>query len=143
MTQKVSATAGDNNESIDDVEEVVESLVDMGKEIVLSSRSSLSNPANNRECAEFENFAKHVLCRGPGHVRACDHCFYTDERFGRHHRCRRECATVGGQWGPTICCAECKPVGQVKDTLIGSAGTHGQTLGQSNQKRIWKKRGVK
>ena len=25
-----------------------------------------------------------VKCRGPGHIRACDFCFFVDERFGRH-----------------------------------------------------------
>ena len=140
-SRKGSATVSGNNETLNDVEGVVERLVDVGEETVLTSTSSISNPANNGACAESDNLAKPVLCRGPGHVRACDRCFFTDDRFGRHHRCRRDCANVSGQWGPTICCAECKPVGEVKDTSIGSAETHGQTIVKSNPKRIWKKRG--
>ena len=48
-----------------------------------------------------------VLCRGPGHVHRCEHCYFVDGRFGRNRRCLRECAVVGGIWGPTICCSSC------------------------------------
>ena len=47
------------------------------------------------------------LCRGPGHIRRCEHCFYVDGCFGRNRRCKRACSTVDGIWGPTICCPEC------------------------------------
>ena len=51
----------------------------------------------------------HILCRGPGHIRACSFCFFTDERFGMHWKCDRQCATIDGVWGQTVCCRECKP----------------------------------
>merc|ERR1712039_589434 len=53
--------------------------------------------------------SKARLCRGPGHVRECQYCFYTDDRFGRHYKCKRECDIIDGVWGPTVCCAECRP----------------------------------
>ena len=58
-----------------------------------------------------------VKCRGPGHIRACDFCFFVDERFGRHWRCKRQCITINGQWGPTICCEACDPEALVSDSL--------------------------
>lgn len=48
------------------------------------------------------------LCRGRGHVR-CSHCYCSD-RFGRHELCQRQCAMIGGSWGPSLCATGCMPV---------------------------------
>lgn len=51
-----------------------------------------------------------VLCRGPGHLRRCEHCYCVDGRFGRNRKCLRKCAVVDGLWGPTTCCSSCMPI---------------------------------
>ena len=64
---------------------------------------SAENCENNKKPASV------ILCRGPGHVKVCGACFHKDGGFGRSWRCTRECLTIDGVWGPSICCSQCAP----------------------------------
>ncbi|CAE8591575.1 unnamed protein product [Polarella glacialis] len=72
-----------------------------------SSRNSYNQvePKVERPEAQQET-TQHQLCRGQGHVK-CGRCYHT-ERFGRHGACVRECALIGGSWGPSSCIPECQ-----------------------------------
>jgi hypothetical protein len=113
--------------------------------------TSMDTPAATREAEQKtdvvdDNTPKPLLCRGRGHIRACEHCFFTDARFGRHHRCVRECAVIGGQWGPTVCSPESKP--EMEPEIVTAKENSPKHLdidrgiakdSRAGARRIWKK----
>lgn len=76
------------------------------------------------------------LCRGVGHVSTCQWCSHTTDRFGPYRKsllCDRGCTTIDGVWGPTICCADCKP-----ESVEPNSQPESMDLG--TQRRVWKRR---
>ena len=69
----------------------------------------VTQPTVHTEMLTCAHHTQRLLCRGTGHIRRCESCYFVDGRFGKNQRCVRECAVVDGVWGPTVCSRECKP----------------------------------
>lgn len=103
-----TALLKDENEDSKLIEKV-DALQDVSEESELGDAIVSNTESKIEHAREVTSDREPVLCRGPGHVRESGLCYFVDDRFGRHWQCKRQCATIEGQWGPTICCEECSP----------------------------------
>lgn len=111
------------SEGIDALDEDAEGvIVGIGNDLAQNA-ATLCAPCAGEET----DGPRTTVCRGEGHI-SCKHCFFTDDRFGRSWRCERQCMTINGVWGPSICSAACQP------TLSTSTGEQAPDAGEEDVK---------
>ena len=113
----------------------------------LEAQGKSQHEAGNEKTADSDRTAavssksdnvRKVLCRGDAHDNVCGRCFFTDDRFGRHWNCERECAVINGVWGPTVCSNKCRR----DDNLATALETDVRASGSEGiKKRIWRQSG--